>query len=186
VLRFLNSAVDINFNQAVANFFINELLACRGGGEYTFYLISPWISDVSFDMGGRNIFSNLFSGGQVSLLDLMRKMLEMGGKVKVASLCAGTGEASETGTLDFLEQLERSDHNNLLQVSLFSDLHAKIYAGRAGAMVGSPNITHNGVFNYKEFAVYFSEQEKVEELAQHAHSIWESNKNKVAFPGMGV
>lgn len=170
----------------VADFFLNELLACRGGGQYTFYLISPWISDVAFDMSSRNIFSNLFSSGQVTLLDILRKMLELGGRIRVAALYTGSGEPSELGTLEFLQQLIRAAPERPLEINLFSDLHAKIYAGRVGALVGSPNITHNGVFNYKEFAIYFSEEEKVAGLARHARAIWESTINKVPFPGLEV
>jgi hypothetical protein len=130
--------------------FVSELLA---QGEET-WLVSPWISNIVLldnRAGGFDVINPEWRRREIRLVDVAVQILSAGGRVTVVSrpdehnkrfLFRLAEAAREAGVDDLLTLIER-DH-----------LHTKGILTHHGLLLGSMNITYNGLELNDEFVEY--------------------------------
>lgn len=175
-MRDVCSADGGGLGQLYLDFFLNEVLAARHYGEaYELWIVSPWITPVTFAMAGRGRYPDLFgSRSTITLGDVIQTVTRFQGRVR---LCARPGDGrsgvgqSVVVTQRLLEKLQAVTVSGL-EVGWVPDLHAKMYVGQVGALVGSPNLTHYGVHVNREFLTYYREADRIGSLRTVCEKFW--------------
>jgi hypothetical protein len=139
----------------IYNFLVNEVLASQLGGDYVFHVVSPWVTNFALATPYHVSFQEIVATRQDSLhlFDVLHQLAANGGRVQIT--------VGDDANLSPLRRLaERSDR---IEVRVLSGLHAKVYAGRFGAMDGSLNLTGSGVNqNLELYSYYYNEQSVAE------------------------
>lgn len=139
----------------IYNFLLNEVLASQLGGNYVFHIVSPWVTNFALAAPFHVSFQEIVAARQevLHLFDVLYQIAANGGSVRIT--------VSEQADLPPLRQLaERSDR---IQVRILPGLHAKVYAGRFGALDGSLNLTGSGVHQNIEIYSYYYDELNVAE-----------------------
>lgn len=152
------------------NFLLNEVLASQLGDGYEFWIVAPWVKDFSLKKPYHVSFQEIVETKQESLhlFDVLHQMAANRGKVYIT---VGSDKEDHSS----LQQLcKRSDH---IQVRVFRSLrtrlHTKAYAGRYGALDGSPNLTNSGVNQNIELFTYSYDERSIAQLSQFCRQHFE-------------
>jgi phosphatidylserine/phosphatidylglycerophosphate/cardiolipin synthase-like enzyme len=124
------------------------------------WIVSPWLRDVPILDNSTGDFLTLcpdLPRTTVRLSRLLREMLTRGTQVVIATrpepgnrqLLDGLGEARRSASLFFQER---------------ADLHAKGLVGDRYALIGSMNLTYNGIAHLTEMLVFERNRPRVEQL----------------------
>lgn len=117
------------------------------------WLVSPWVSDIPVidnRTNGFSAFDSQWARTQVSLTQVLRRLLELGTTIHVATRPDDHNEA-------FLARMRRfSERDNLpLHLHSVEELHEKGILGDGYYLSGSMNFTFSGI-SLNEEAVHFS------------------------------
>ncbi|MBD2665158.1 hypothetical protein B6N60_04603 [Richelia sinica FACHB-800] len=141
------------------NFLLNEILASQLEGSYEFWIVSPWVTNFRLEEPYYVSFGEIVETKQeaLHLFDILHQMAANGGKVYIT-----IGSDKEYHPL--LRQL--SNKSDRIQVRILSELHAKAYVGRYGAVDGSLNLTAGGVNQNIELYTYNHDERSIAQLRQ--------------------
>lgn len=145
------------------NFLLNEVLASQLGDGYEFWIVAPWVKDFSLKKPYHVSFQEIVETKQESLhlFDVLYQIAANGGNVYITV-------GSDKEYHPSLQQLCKRNKN--IQVHVFrsaqNKLHTKAYAGRYGALDGSPNLTNSGVNQNIELFTYKYDKRSIAELCQ--------------------
>lgn len=145
------------------NFLLNEILASQLGDGYEFWIVAPWVKDFSLKKPYHVSFQEIVETKQESLhlFDVLYQIASNGGNVYITV-------GSDKEYHPSLQQLCKRNKN--IQVHVFrsaqNKLHTKAYAGRYGALDGSPNLTNSGVNQNIELFTYKYDKRSIAELCQ--------------------
>ena len=134
------------------------------------WLVSPWISDIPLIDNSTNSFQPLGAWGprRVRLSEVLLSLALLGSSVVV-------GTTPDHSNSPFLERVRRLFREQHLDDSLTVDidrsgkLHEKAITGDDFALVGSMNITNNGVFLREEFVEFRMDEEFVARARMDAY-----------------
>lgn len=124
------------------------------------WLVSPWLRDVPVLDNTTGDFLSLcpeFPRSEVRLSRVLRELLNRGTQVVIATrpdsgnrqVLDGLGDARRSGGLIFHER---------------ADLHAKGVVGDMYSLIGSMNLTYNGIEHLTEMLVFETDRSRVEQL----------------------
>lgn len=136
----------------IYNFLINEVLASQIGDNYTLWVAAPWVTNFRLPNPFYVTFEELVSTKQEALylFDIFYQISANGGEVKIVV-------GSDKNYHGPLKELR--GRNERIEVKVLEDLHAKVYAGRYGALDGSLNLTSSGVNgNIEQYNYFFDER----------------------------
>jgi hypothetical protein len=141
------------------NFLLNEILASQLEGNYEFWVVSPWVTNFRLEKPYYVSFQEIVDTKQeaLHLFDILHQIAANGGKVYIT-----VGSDKEYHPL--LRQL--SHKSDCIQVRTLSELHAKAYVGRYGAVDGSLNLTAGGINQNIELYTYYHDERNIAQLRQ--------------------
>jgi hypothetical protein len=182
-MRYNNTAIAIaGYPRDFLDFWVNELIAARGNRSVPFYLISPWITQVEFQLGGRGYLSDIYPGqSRVLLSDVLLALIEHGVVVRIAARYPGfdqTPSDTDRATVAMIQTVWQANPD-AVQVHLFSDLHTKLFVGQVSGVHGSGNATYQGTYINKELLTYVSSPTDVSRLRDEAYAVFSSRRNRV-------
>ncbi len=141
------------------NFLLNELLASHIVEGYTFWVLSPWVTNFALEHPYYVAFSELVSTRheELHIFDVFRQIAANGGQVRITV-------GSDVRYYAPLRVLR--DQSARIEVRVYRSLHAKAYAGHFGAVIGSLNLTDSGVHHNAELYGYFHDQHSIAQVRQ--------------------
>jgi hypothetical protein len=142
--------------------FVSELLS----PSRCLWIVSPWLRDVPVLDNSAGAFVSLvpdFPRTSVRLSHVLRELIGRGTAVVVAT----RKEAGNRQLLDALGALGTGTAVTFRERDL---LHAKGVVGDAYSLIGSMNLTYNGVERLDEMLVFDTDRAKVEELRLTFHN----------------
>lgn len=155
------------------NFLLNEVLASQLGDGYEFWIVAPWVKDFSLKKPYHVSFQEIVETKQESLhlFDVLHQMAANGGRVYIT---VGS-DKSDKEYHPPLQQLCKRSNNIQVHAfrSLRNKLHTKAYAGRYGALDGSPNLTNSGVNQNIELFTYSYDERSIAQLSQFCRQHFE-------------
>lgn len=125
------------------------------------WIVSPWLRDVPVLDNTTGSFVALgpnFPRGEVRLSLVLAELAARGTKIVIATRC----EPGNRQVLDALGDLVGREEAVLFQER--DDLHAKGIVGDRFALLGSMNLTYNGLEYLTEMLVFQTERARVEEV----------------------
>ncbi|NER19822.1 MAG: hypothetical protein F6J96_03500 [Symploca sp. SIO1C2] len=144
------------------NFLLNEVLASQLGGNYQFWIVSPWVTNFRLDNPYYVSFQEVVETKQeaLHLFDVLHQIAANGSDVCITV----RPEQKEERYHSWLKQL--SKRNPRIQVRVLPELHTKAYVGRYGALDGSLNLTNGGVNRNIELYTYYHDKRNISQLRQ--------------------
>ncbi|MFL6450921.1 MAG: phospholipase D-like domain-containing protein DpdK [Bryobacteraceae bacterium] len=150
---------------------IREVLQCVFAAELlnpsrTLWLVSPWIRDVPILDNGTGGFTYLcpdFPLTDVRLSSILRELIARGTVVVIAT-------RPEAGNHQLLDSLGAHAANGQLIFREQAELHAKGFVGDSLAIVGSMNLTFNGIERLTEMVTVQAEPSLVEQIRLTFHA----------------
>jgi hypothetical protein len=142
--------------------FVSELLS----PSRCLWIVSPWLRDVPVLDNSAGAFGSLvpdFPRTFVRLSHVLRELIGRGTSVVVAT----RKEAGNRQLPDALGALGTGEAVTFCERDM---LHAKGLVGDAYSLIGSMNLTHNGVERLDEMLVFDTDRAKVEELRLTFHN----------------
>lgn len=152
----------------IYNFLLNEVLASQLDDTYVFHIVSPWVTNFALATPFHVSFQEIVATRQESLhlFDVLYQIAANGGTVQMT--------VSEHADLPPLRRfMERSDR---IQIRILPGLHAKVYAGRFGALDGSLNLTGSGVHQNIELYSYYYDERNIAERRRICTDYFEQAK----------
>jgi len=155
----------------ISNFLVAELLSSRAGGDYILWVVAPWVTNFTLSPPPSADLTTLVDSAepQPRLFEVLRQIASNGGRVAMVVRSEVVPERVER----FIRPLMDLIAAPRITVRHLGNLHAKIYAGRHGALYGSPNLTASGVEYNVEFSRYVSDTRSVAQLRAEAQAIFE-------------
>ena len=156
--QFLQSAVDTRnaVRELLQLVFASELLA----PSRCLWLVSPWMRDVPVIDNTTGSFLFLcpeFPRTEVRLSIVLRELLARGSQLVIAT----RPDAGNRQVFDTLRGIGRDDRVIFHERS---ELHAKGIVGDGYSLIGSMNLTYNGIERLTEMLVFQTERSSVELL----------------------
>jgi hypothetical protein len=154
----------------VTNFLIAELLASQTTRDYQLLLVAPWITNFTLTLPVGGDLSALVDSAEAQpyLFDVIRQIAD--NEVEVGIVVRPETEPSRAAL--FIEPLRVLTAVPNITIRQQSDLHAKLYIGRQGALHGSLNLTTSGVAGNIEFGAYASDLRTIARLREEARHIF--------------
>lgn len=156
--QFLQTAADArnSARELLQLIFVSELLM----PSRCLWIVSPWLRDVPVLDNTTGSFLFLcpdFPRSEVRLSRVLRELVERGTTVVIAT----RADAGNRQVVDGLEGVSRADavifHER-------SELHAKGIVGDRYSLIGSMNLTFNGLERLTEMLVFQNDRGSVEQL----------------------
>lgn len=156
--QFLQTAADArnSARELLQLIFVSELLM----PSRCLWIVSPWLRDVPVLDNTTGSFLFLcpdFPRSEVRLSRVLRELVERGTTVVIAT----RADAGNRQVVDGLEGVSRADavifHER-------SELHAKGIVGDRYSLIGSMNLTFNGLERLTEILVFQNDRGSVEQL----------------------
>ena len=156
--QFLQTAADArnSARELLQLIFVSELLM----PSRCLWIVSPWLRDVPVLDNTTGSFLFLcpdFPRSEVRLSRVLRELVERGTTVVIAT----RADAGNRQVVDELEGVSRADavifHER-------SELHAKGIVGDRYSLIGSMNLTFNGLERLTEMLVFQNDRGSVEQL----------------------
>lgn len=149
----------------IYNFLLNEVLASQTTEDYTFWVVSPWVTNFRLPTPYHVSFAEVVTTRQeaLHLFDVLQQIAANGGRVRLT-----VGPRADYSALRRLA--ERSAR---IEVRVLKELHAKAYAGRYGALNGSLNLTGSGVNHHIELYDYRYDERGIAEIRQRCSELFE-------------
>jgi len=156
--QFLQSALDArnSVRELLQMIFAAELLA----PSRSLWLVSPWIRDIPVLDNTTGSFSALcpdFPLAEVRLSLVLRQLLACGSQLVIAA----RPDPGNTHVYDSLRGI-RSDDGLIFHER--SELHAKGIVGDAFSLIGSMNLTYNGLERLTEMLIFDTNRPAVDQL----------------------
>lgn len=156
--QFLQSATDArnSVRELLQTVFAAELLV----PSRILWIVSPWLRDVPVLDNGTGDFLALcpdFPQSEVRLSSVLRELINRGTKVVIAT-------RPGSGNRQVIDGLGESGRGDGLIYQEKNDLHAKGVIGDSYALIGSMNLTYNGIEYLNEMLVFETERNRVEQL----------------------
>jgi hypothetical protein len=150
----------------IYNFLLNEALASQTAEDYTFWIVSPWVTNFRLPTPYHVSFSEVVATRQeqLHLFDVLYQMASNGGEVRLTV-------GPHPDYYPALRQLV--GRSSRIGVRVLSALHAKAYAGRYGALDGSFNLTGSGVNQNIEIYDYRHDQRGIAEIRQKCSELFD-------------
>lgn len=138
----------------IFNFWLNEMLAAQTSADYMIWIAAPWVTDFPMPQRYQGAFTDLVSPrtNELRLFDVIGQIAAVGGSVRIVV----GGDASHH---EPLRQL--AEGYQRIEVRKLPMLHAKVYAGRYGAMTGSLNLTGSGTARNIEIYDYAHDERSI-------------------------
>lgn len=156
--QFLQSAVDSrnSVRELLQIVFAAELLS----PSRCLWLVSPWLRDVPVLDNTTGTFLTLcpeFPRTEVRLSLVLRALIERGSQVVIAT-------RPEVANRQVIDGLQGSTGENPLVFHERAQLHAKGIVGDTFSLIGSMNLTYNGLERLTEMLIFQTEQAVVGQL----------------------
>jgi phosphatidylserine/phosphatidylglycerophosphate/cardiolipin synthase-like enzyme len=156
--QFLQTAADArnSARELLQLIFVSELLT----PSRCLWIVSPWLRDVPVLDNTTGSFLFLcpdFPRSEVRLSRVLRELVERGTTVVIAT----RADAGNRQVVDGLEGVSRADAVIFLERS---ELHAKGIVGDRYSLIGSMNLTFNGLDRLTEMLVFQNDRGSVEQL----------------------
>ena len=156
--QFLQTAVDSrnSVRELLQIVFASELLA----PSRCLWVVSPWLRDIPILDNTTGSFLSLcpdFPRSEVRLSLVLRELLRRGSQVVIAT-------RPEDGNSQVIETLRSMDMNDEMIFHEREELHAKGIVGDHFSLIGSMNLTYNGLDHLTEMLVFETERSSVEQL----------------------
>jgi len=139
--------------------FANELMA----PSKELFLVSPWISDIVIidnRMGGFDALNPEWKGRQIRLTEVIIQLMSIGSEVSII-----TRPDPHNDTV--LNRISTVSDESALAEKVYTktveDLHTKGILTEKGCLLGSMNITYNGIEINEEFVSYHIDKEGIAE-----------------------
>ncbi len=141
------------------NFLINEVLASQTEAGYQFWIVAPWVTNFHLPAPYHVSFEEIIMTRHetLHLFDILYQMATNGGEVFITV-------GPDTRSHQELRHL--GERNPRIDVRMLPALHTKAYAGRYGALDGSPNLTNGGVNQNIELYTYYHDERTIAEVRQ--------------------
>lgn len=141
------------------NFLLNELLASQTIADYTFWVLSPWVTNFALERPYHITFSELVSTRheELHLFDVLRQIAGNGGHVRIT---IGNDRRFDAP----LRALREMSAN--IEIRVHTTLHAKGYVGHYAAVSGSFNFTDGGMHQNAEIYSYLHDEHSIANLRQ--------------------
>lgn len=156
--QFLQSAVNARnaVRELLQMVFAAELLS----PSRSLWLVSPWIRDIPVLDNTTGSFLSLcpdFPLSEIRLSLVLRQLLARGTQVVIAT----RPDPENTQVYDNLRGIGADDS---LVFQERAELHAKGIVGDAFSLIGSMNLTYNGIDRLTEMLIFDTDRPKVEQL----------------------
>lgn len=156
--QFLQSAVDARngARELLQIVFASELLT----PSRCLWIVSPWLRDVPVLDNSTGSFLFLcpdFSRAEIRLSRVLRELIDRGATLVIAT----RPDAGNRQVVDGLRGLSRPD---AVVFHERPELHAKGIVGDRYSLIGSMNLTYNGLERLTEMLVFQTEKGNVEQL----------------------
>jgi hypothetical protein len=156
--HFLQTSTDSRnaVRELLQTIFATELLV----PSRCLWLVSPWLRDVPVLDNTTGDFLALcpdFPRSEVRLSRVLRELLNRGTQLVIAT----RPDAGNRQVLDGLGEAQRGGH---LIFQERADLHAKGVVGDRYCLIGSMNLTYNGIDHLTEMLVFETDRGRVEQL----------------------
>ncbi len=141
------------------NFLLNELLASQTVADYTFWVVSPWVTNFALERPYHITFSELVSTRheELHLFDVLRQIASNGGQVRITV----GDDWRYYAPLRALREV-----SNRIEIRILTILHAKAYVGHYAAVWGSLNLTDGGMHQNAEIYTYHHDEHSIARLHQ--------------------
>ena len=156
--QFLQSAADSRngARELIQIIFASELLA----PSRCLWLVSPWLRDIPVLDNTTGAFLALcpdFPRSQVRLSGVLRELIARGTSIVIAT-------RPEPGNRQVIDGLYAGTRRDAVVFHERSELHAKGIVGDRYSLLGSMNLTYNGLERLTEMLVFQTDQASVEQL----------------------
>jgi hypothetical protein len=156
--QFLQTAVDSrnSVRELLQIVFASELLA----PSRCLWVVSPWLRDIPILDNTTGSFLSLcpdFPRSEVRLSLVLRELLVRGSHVVIAT-------RPEDGNSQVIETLRSVDMDDEVTFHERAELHAKGIVGDHFSLIGSMNLTYNGLDHLTEMLVFETLPSSVEQL----------------------
>ena len=156
--QFLQTAVDSrnSVRELLQIVFASELL----NPSRCLWLVSPWLRDVPILDNSTGSFVALcpdLPRTEVRLSLVLRELLSRSSQLVIAT-------RPEDGNSQVIEGLRNTEFHDELIFHERAELHAKGIVGDHFSLIGSMNLTYNGLDNLTEMLVFETEPSSVEQL----------------------
>lgn len=156
--QFLQSAVNARnaVRELLQIVFAAELLC----PSRSLWLVSPWIRDIPVLDNTTGSFLSLcpdFPQSEIRLSLVLRQLLVRGAQVVIAA-------RPDPGNTQVYDGLRGIGAENSLVFHEREELHAKGIVGDAFSLIGSMNLTYNGIDRLTEMLIFETDRPKVEQL----------------------
>jgi hypothetical protein len=156
--QFLQTAVDSrnSVRELLQIVFASELLA----PSRCLWVVSPWLRDIPILDNTTGSFLSLcpdFPRSEVRLSLVLRELLRRGSQVVIAT-------RPEDGNSQVIETLRSMDMDDEVIFHEREELHAKGIVGDHFSLIGSMNLTYNGLDHLTEMLVFETLPSSVEQL----------------------
>ena len=156
--QFLQSAVNARnaVRELLQMVFASELLS----PSRSLWLVSPWIRDIPVLDNTTGSFLYLcpdFPLSEIRLSVVLRQLLARGAQVVIAT-------RPDPENSQVYDSLRGIGANDSLILQERAELHAKGIVGDAFSLIGSMNLTYNGIERLTEMLIFETDRSKVEQL----------------------
>jgi len=124
------------------------------------WIVSPWLRDVPVLDNGTGDFLTLcpeFPRSDVRLSRVLKELLNRGTQVVIAT-------RPESGNRQVLDGLGETARSSSLVFHERANLHAKGLVGDRYSLIGSMNLTYNGIAHLTEMLIFETDRARVEQL----------------------
>jgi hypothetical protein len=156
--QFLQSAADSRngARELLQIVFASELLA----PSRCVWIVSPWLRDIPVLENTTGSFLTLcpqFPRSEIRLSQVLRELIDRGTSVVIAT-------RSDPGNRQVIDALQGVTRQDSVVFHERPELHAKGIVGDHYSLLGSMNLTYNGLERLTEMLVFQTEQADVEQL----------------------
>ncbi|NTU86332.1 MAG: hypothetical protein HGA45_44555 [Chloroflexales bacterium] len=160
------STLQLSGQSMLFNFWLNEVLAAQTAENYTLWIAAPWVTNFRLPAPYHVSFAEVVASRSETLqiFDVLAQIAVVGGEVRIV-----VGDDVEHHPP--LRQL--AERHGRVQVRVFPRLHAKAYAGRYGALIGSLNLTGSGVSRNAEIYDYHHDEQGIAQVTGLCRDLFE-------------
>lgn len=156
--QFLQSAADArnSARELLQLIFASELLM----PSRCLWIVSPWLRDIPVLDNSTGSFIFLcpdFPRTEIRLSRVLRELVDRGTTLVIAT-------RADAGNRQVIDGLQSPDGSNRVIFHERSELHAKGIVGDRYSLIGSMNLTYNGLERLTEMLVFQTERGSVEQL----------------------
>ncbi|HMI82566.1 MAG TPA: phospholipase D-like domain-containing protein DpdK [Polyangiaceae bacterium] len=156
--QFLQTSADArnSVRELLQTIFATELVV----PSRCLWIVSPWLRDVPVLDNATGDFLSLcpeFPRSEVRLSRVLRELLNRGTQVVIAT-------RPDSGNRQVLDGLGDARRGGGLVLHERGDLHAKGVVGDLYSLIGSMNLTYNGIEHLTEMLVFETDRSRVEGL----------------------